>query len=830
MLNTDGNFYIGRITDANTGETGQDPLFYDPADLTTHAVVVGMTGSGKTGLCLDILEEAALNKIPSLMIDPKGDITNALLHFPDLLPSDFQPWINADQARREGKTVTQAAEDTANLWRSGLANWNIQPERIQALKDSVQFAVYTPGSDAGLSLSILASLEAPAISWDDNKELLREQISGTVTALLGLIGLKDIDPVRSREHILLSNIFENAWNQGTDLDLSELIMQTQSPPFDKLGVFEVDQFFPEKDRFELAMLLNNILASPAFQAWIEGEPLDVQSLLFMPDGKPRHTIFYIAHLPEAERMFFVTLLYAAVESWMRAQKGTTSLRALVYFDEIFGYLPPVGNPPSKEPMLRMLKQARAFGVGMVLATQNPVDIDYKALSNTGTWFIGKLGTDQDKQRLLDGLASATPGGLNRQEYDHLISAIGKRVFLLRNVHEKHPLLFQTRWAMNYLAGPVTRTQIPALNELAGVNGEGSEQFAVNSEQITNGEMTPISNLQPPISNLPQADSIGLPGTTTRPTPPGRVAEYFLPVNVDMSPGEESVNILYRPVLLAQALIRILNRKYGLNMDLQRTAVIPEPDERGVQWQMFETAVINPRILDRTPEPEARFALLEGIFNDERTINALEKDFVDWIYHDTEIPVKLNEFLQVYAGPDIDEDTFAKMRQKAAEERLEAELEKVEERFEKKIESIEKKLDREERELREDEADLARRKQEEMATHAETFLSLFSRRRKSVSSSLTKRRMTDKAQEDVDESIEAIAEFKEELDDLAREMKEALQEVEDKWADIIADTSETAVTPYKKDINPELFGVAWLPYHLIKRENRFEELPAFEIPT
>ncbi|HIP72104.1 MAG TPA: ATP-binding protein, partial [Anaerolineae bacterium] len=426
MINTDGNFYLGKIVDPQTNEKTDTPLLYDPDDLTTHAVVLGMTGSGKTGLCLDLLEEAALNNVPALLIDPKGDITNAILHFPNLAPADFAPWINAAAAEREGKTIEQAAQETADLWRNGLASWEIGPERIQALKNSVQFSVYTPGSDAGLSLSILASLKAPPIPWNSNEEILREQISGTVTAVLGLAGLTDIDPVRSREHILLANIFEYNWSRGQDLDLAALIMQTQSPPFDKLGVFDVDTFFPEKDRFDLAMALNNILAAPSFQNWLEGDPLDIQQLLYTPDGRPRHTIFYIAHLPEEERMFFVTLLYSAVETWMRSQKGTTSLRAIVYFDEIFGYLPAVGNPPSKEPMLRMLKQARAFGVGMVLATQNPVDVDYKAMSNAGTWFIGKLATEQDKARLLDGLATAARGGLDRREYDRLISTLGKR--------------------------------------------------------------------------------------------------------------------------------------------------------------------------------------------------------------------------------------------------------------------------------------------------------------------------------------------------------------------------------------------------------------------
>jgi len=399
-MQTNGKFYLGRIYDQKKKEISAEPYLYDPEDLTTHAVVVGMTGSGKTGLCIDLLEEAALNNIPALMIDPKGDITNALLHFPDLLPSDFQPWVNPDEARQKGKTIEQAAEDAASLWKNGLAKWGIDGERIRSLNEAVHFAIYTPGSDAGIPVSILASLKAPQIPWEHNRELLREKISSTVTALLGLVGVDDVDPVRSREHILLSNIFENAWSKGKDLDLSELILQTQSPPFPKLGVFDVNTFFPEKDRFELAMLLNNIIAAPSFQTWIEGQPLDIDSLLYAPDGRPRHSVFYIAHLSDEERMFFVTLLYASIESWMRAQKGTTSLRAIVYFDEIYGYLPPVKNPPSKTLMLRMLKQARAFGVGQVLVTQNPVDVDYKALSNAGTWFIGKLQTDQDKERLM----------------------------------------------------------------------------------------------------------------------------------------------------------------------------------------------------------------------------------------------------------------------------------------------------------------------------------------------------------------------------------------------------------------------------------------------
>ncbi|NPA92633.1 MAG: DUF87 domain-containing protein, partial [Chloroflexi bacterium] len=329
MLDTHGKFYLGNIYDLEAGEVTDQPVLYDPDDLTTHAFVVGMTGSGKTGLCIDLLEEAALQGIPALLIDPKGDITNALLHFPELRPEDFAPWINPDEARREGKTVEEVAEATANLWRNGLAKWGIGPDRIRALTESAHFAVYTPGSDAGIPISILASLKAPDIPWEGNREILLEKIQGTVTALLGLVGMDNVDPVRSREHILLSNIFQHAWQQGKDLTLAELILQTQNPPFDKLGVFDLETFFPADERAELAMLLNNILAAPTFQTWLTGQPLDIPSLLYAPDGKPRHSVFYLAHLSDQERMFFVTLLFAAVETWMRTQPGSDALRAIL---------------------------------------------------------------------------------------------------------------------------------------------------------------------------------------------------------------------------------------------------------------------------------------------------------------------------------------------------------------------------------------------------------------------------------------------------------------------------------------------------------------------
>ena len=473
-MSKNDKFYLGKIYDLKNKSIINEKLMYDPPDLNTHALVTGMTGSGKTGLCIGLLEEAALQKIPAILIDPKGDLTNLELIFPDLASEDFKPWIDATNARREDKTIDEAAEKTAKLWKSGLKDWGFGHDEIQELKDSVQRIIYTPGSTTGNPINILSSFQAPDLTWDENAEALREKISSTVTALLSLVGMHEIDPLRSKEHILLSNIIEHHWQKGTSLDLLELIRETQNPPFDNLGAFSLNDFFPKKERNGLAILLNNVLASPSFQSWIEGHPLNIQELLYTTDGKPKHSIFYLAHLDDVERMFFVTLLYSAIETWMRKQRGTGDLRALVYFDEIHGYLPPVANPPSKPILIRLLKTARAFGVGLVLTTQNPVDVDYKALSNAGTWMIGRLQTDQDKQRLLDGLESAS-GGIKRSEFDKLISALGKRVFLYHNVHEKEPEVFHTRWVMSYLAGPLTLSQISDLNKLTGRKPRSAEK-------------------------------------------------------------------------------------------------------------------------------------------------------------------------------------------------------------------------------------------------------------------------------------------------------------------------------------------------------------------
>jgi hypothetical protein len=760
-------------------------------------------------------------------------------------------------ARRTGKSLELAADEAALSWRSGLQQWGIGPDRLMALKNAVQYAIYTPGSDAGLVVKALSSLALPAAEERASREILIDKISSSVTALLGLVGLKEIDPLRSREHILLSKIVEETWAQGKDVDLVELVLQTQNPPFDKLGAFPVETFFPQKERMDLAIQLNNILASPSFQNWREGHELDIRSLLYMPDGRPRHSIFYLAHLSDAERMFFVTLLLSSVESWMRTQVGAASIRAILYMDELFGYLPPQSNPPSKQPLLRMLKQARAYGLGLLLATQNPVDLDYKALSNAGTWFIGKLQTDRDKQRLLDGLESAA-GDVSRGELDKLISTLGKRVFIQHNVHAKQPALFQTRWAMNFLAGPLSRNQIPALNKLAGADDlkgtsgmaspapQTATSFTAQHEAVSkNAKKASVSSLVPEmgassvLQQAPSKSTSPAPGYETRSPVPAGVSEYFLPTNLSLTEAmrtdgkilsDAKLNgVLYRPALLAAATVRFLDRKYGVDTEVQRVALVTDPDKRGVvRWENHFFGNFPLKKVETTPAPGSRFSALDAPLNDAKQMTALQRDFADWVYRSVTVMARVNETLKVYAGPDVSQAEFMKACAETAREARDAEIEKKAAQYDRKIKALEDKLAREERELREDEAELSHRKMEEMGTHAENVLGLFGGRKNTrrLSSSLTKRRLTEQAKAEVEESLDAIDQYKKEIQALERERQSVVEEINARWGEAVNDTSEVTVTPKKTGIFVELFGVAWTPYYLVESGGGTVELPAF----
>jgi hypothetical protein len=533
-----GAFYLGREFDPGANALKDDLVLYDSRDLTTHAVCVGMTGSGKTGLCLSLLEEAAIDGVPAICIDPKGDLGNLMLTFPDLAPADFEPWVDAGDAARQGVSVADFAAKTAESWKNGLAEWDQAPARIAKLRAAADVAIYTPGADTGLPLSVLRSFSPPSPALLADAGALRDRVGSVVSGLLSLLGI-EADPIGSREHILLANVLEGAWRAGLSLDMTGLIQAVQKPAFDKLGAFDLETFFPAKDRLKLAMQLNNLIASPGFATWMQGEPLDAQRLLFTAEGKPRISIISIAHLNDAERMFIVTLVLNEVNAWMRNQSGTGSLRAILYMDEIFGFFPPTANPPSKQPMLTLLKQARAFGLGVVLATQNPVDLDYKGLANCGTWFIGRLQTERDKLRVIEGLKSAqnidTAGNELGADLEGLMSNLTQRVFLMRNVHDDAPVLMKTRWALSYLRGPLTGPEIARV--MAARKSAGAAAPAATSYSAASPEAA-----QP----------------AARPAVGSGIVEYFL----GATKGAGAV--LYKPMVAGFAKLHFVDSKLALD--------------------------------------------------------------------------------------------------------------------------------------------------------------------------------------------------------------------------------------------------------------------------
>ncbi len=782
-----GAFYLGRPYDLENGKAEDGLVLYDSKDLVTHAVCFGMTGSGKTGLGLALLEEAAIDGVPALVIDPKGDISNLLLTFPDLSPTDFLPWINEDDARKKGISPEAYAGQQADLWKKGLASWGQDSDRIRRLKAAADFAVYTPGSTAGLPVSILKSFSAPAAAILDDSELLREHVNATTTALLALVGVQ-ADPIQSREHILLATILGHAWKQGRDLDLAALIQDVQAPPVSRIGVLELEAFYPAKERFALSMALNNLLASPGFEAWLEGEPLDIASLLYTPDGKPRVSIFSVAHLGDAERMFFVSLLLNQTLGWMRAQSGTTSLRAMLYMDEIFGYFPPVANPPSKQPLLTLLKQARAFGLGVVLATQNPVDLDYKGLANAGTWFIGKLQTERDRSRVLDGLEGAASSGLDRQQAEKVLAQLGNRVFLMHNVHEDAPVVFETRWVMSYLRGPLTRNQIKMLM--------GSRDKAAPG----------------PVPPAPAATSGVIPaGSATRPVLPPEVEQYFVP-------ARGAGKILYQPMLLGAAQVRFVDAK--AQVDCSRDVTVLTKIESGavaVNWQNSSEAEFDLDELEREPAESALYAPLPGEAAKAKGYAAWKKDLTTWLYG--------NQAIELFKSPSLGETSregeserdFRVRLQQAGREQRDGSVEKLRRAYAPKASAIEERIRRAQQAVARESEQAGQQKLQTVISVGATLLGAFLGR-KAVSTSTMGRAATAaragsrawKESQDVARAGETVEALQQQLADLESQLAAEIQAIESATAAATETLEAVTIKPKKTNIAVRLVALCWLP--------------------
>ncbi len=888
-------FYLGRRYDPETRRLAEDVVYYDSRDLTTHAVVVGMTGSGKTGLCINLLEEAILDNIPSIIVDPKGDITNLMLNFPDLRPEDFQPWVNVDDAQRAGMDVPQYAADVAHRWKEGLSSWGIVPDRMRWLKAAARYSIYTPGSDAGLPVSILASLRAPVGGWESNVEANREKINGIVTALLALVG-RDVQPMQDKEHVLVANIFEYAWQRGQDLTLQDIILQVQKPPFDKLGVFPLNDYISERQRQKLALDLNNIVAAPSFQSWLNGDPMDVHSLLYQPDGRPRVSIFYIAHLSESERQFIITLLLENVLAWMRTLSGTTSLRALLYIDEMFGYFPPYPrNPPTKEPLLRLLKQARAFGLGLILATQNPGDLDYKGLSNAGTWMIGRLQSENDKQRMATGLESlaSVNNEMNVRDVGRLIADIPPRVFLMHNVHDQDgPIMVHTRWAMSYLRGPLTRQQVQTLMaDQKAARGIVAPQPAAVPASTGPGYASQIAAqpaYNPPPSVLPEAfnappslpefsaapaapaapvpasalentvplnrspqpaasptSALGLPapGGYSERQPPvtASVAQYFIPAVIPSdqaiaawerktniaATGFGGVALAYQPFLLAQVSVRYQDRKTQVYTTRQYAYMVSNVDQAGiVRWEDAETRPLDPRQLSGEPFAAAFFGDLPPGLSDARRLTSLRREIIDVVYTTKPLQIPFSPTLSVYGNPDSDFASFRSQLQQTAREKRDAEMDTLTAKYEKLIDRIEEQKQRKMQKRESERRELSKLKREQLFTNVEAGLSLLRGRTAFTLSRMSRAAVyKERSQGQLELHELDLQQLEEDEQRVRLEFEGVARELNERWARAATDIQQYQVTPFKKDINLDLFGIGWLPFWYAWVNNQPLMLPA-----
>jgi hypothetical protein len=789
-------FYLGREYDLDRRAVLADRyVMYDAKDLTTHGVIVGMTGSGKTGLAITMLEEAAIDGYPCIIIDPKGDLANLLLQFPGLDPAKFEPWLNPEEAQQRGLTVRQYAEELSARWKKGLAETNQTPERIGRLQAASEWRIYTPGSETGLPLSILRTFTAPR--GQQPREALTHKVEATATALLGLTGIS-ADPIQSREHILVSQLLLHAWEAGKDLDLPQLILQIQSPPIRTVGAYNLETFFPARERIKFASTLNNVLAAPSFATWTTGEPLDLAAMLYRA-GKPQQLIFYIAHLDDRQRMFFTTLLLEEVLSWMRRQPGSSNLRAVLYMDEVFGYLPPYpANPPSKGPMLTLLKQARAFGVGVLLATQNPVDLDYKALSNAGTWFVGKLQTERDKLRLLDGLESvaAEQGTLTDRGYlETVISSLGNRVFLMHDIHKPKPLLFQSRWALSFLRGPMTRDEVARLMGPLKSQPETAGVMAIPLCTHCHAELGPeVTDTCPACGQRPWANAqfrrqeqafreglraAAAPAASAGvghlpPVLPADVTQFYLEAR-----GPAGGNLEYRPrVLGAAEVVFVLDKRKGLQ-HTQTLRLLALPAEAGhpLDWDHAEAA---PQALAPGAAPQARWAGVPSSLDTGRKLKTLEKAFAEWVYGSQRLSLYENRTLGLVSAAGESLEAFRDRCRAEAVHQAEQALEMEKLKFTPRFEALGMRLPEE---------------------PAKKQVGFWARLTASVTPA------------GKGASGPPSSRLEEKQRKLAADYQSKKNEICEKWKRVGEEAAAIEVKPRKADVRGTLFGLAWAPFWL-----------------
>jgi len=783
-----GAFYLGKRVDEDSSDLTDEIVLYDSKDLTTHAVIIGMTGSGKTGLGVGILEEAAMDNIPVIAIDPKGDLGNLMLTFPKFDAAKFEPWVNARAASDKGQTTEEYAKGQAALWKKGLKEWGQDGKRIAKFRKKSDVTVYTPGSNAGQPVSVLKAFTVPDKILTEDGDLYRERVQATATAILSLLGI-DADPITSRDHILISQLLDHAWQDGRDLDIAALIASIQNPPIKKVGVMDIESFYPSKDRFGLAMRLNNLLAAPGFSVWMEGEALNTQNLLYTEDGKPRLSVMSIAHLDDNERLFFVAMLLNDLIAWMRAQQGTSSLRAILYMDEIFGYMPPVANPPTKRLLLTLLKQARAYGVGLVLATQNPVDLDYKGLSNTGTWFIGRLQTERDKARVMDGLEGAGTGGkFDKQAMEQTLAGLGKRRFLLHNVHEDEPVVFNTRWVMSYLAGPMTRDQIKKL--MAGRKKSAAPKS--DAKKAPAAKATAAANNAAPML-------------------PPDVRQVYLPAKGN--------DIRYVPRIIATADMVFANARY--HVDAERECVYVADVDDGplaLNWGDAEPLPVQIETLEDKGVAKASYSECPLPAMSAKNYKSWTRSFKSWVRQNEVVVVyRSKEFRETSNAGESEGDFRIRLQQIANEKRDQA-VGKLRARFAKKATVLENRLARAEQTIEKEQQQSTKKKMDTAVSFGTAILSALLGRKKLSSTTAGKMgtaiRTAGGARKeagDVKRAKKTAERVRNELTDLDAELQQELDALDDVYDAQSDELKEVIVKAKTTDIQIPLVGLLWLPY-------------------
>lgn len=796
---------LGRICDGDSLEPTAEDALLDTRKLTRHGVLLGMTGSGKTGLGVCLLEEIAMSGVPILAIDPKADLTNLALRFPELKASDFEPWIDPGEARRKGRSIPEQATAVSELWSKGHASWDVTREERDAFAAS-EVTIYTPGSTAGVPVDVLASLRAPAADLLADAEGLTELATGTVTALLGLVGVV-ADPFRDPEAIVLTQILHEAWSEGQDLTLELVLTRLVEPPFGKVGVFPVDTFFPRKKRMDLAMKLNAVVASPAFEPWSQGVPLDMDALLTPADRAPIH-VFTTSHLSDEQRRFFVSTLLNNLVAWSRRQPGTGDLRALLYMDEVFGYLPPhPANPPTKRPILTLMKQARAVGVGVVLATQNPVDLDYKALSNAGTWLIGRLQTEQDRERVIEGLAGA--GELDRGAVDGWLQQLPGRTFVHRDVGEREPRLLHSRWAISYLRGPLTRQEIaelpkPDLEPTAAAAPQGAAVGAVAGAAVTGaaaaapkGPVAPEGFLPhpPPIPDGVDVRYLGLAASHA-------LGEALGDVDIPSSPDGRP---LWIPALHVKA---NLHFDEGTTFDedrrVERIFIPLSGEPQGGVPVTFAARDL------RREAPGGWFMSLPEDADEGRELAKVEKALVDALYREESTIMRRHKALKLTGQAGESREDFEKRVQDAIDERIAERAAKLKTKFEKKADTLTDRMERKQKAVAVAQAKVRDRQMGEIVNVGETLFGMFfGGRKKSLSTAMSKRSQSAQASQRVGTLELEVQQLNEEVIELQTELAEELSAIQDEELRHADDIEEKEVGLEKNDIDVERIGIVWV---------------------